>query len=419
MYCKECGDKLPDGAKFCGNCGAKTDLTLGDFMDDDMAFCPECGEKAMVPDENSLGEENVAGSIVEQRREDSSENEKESKTEKIQLTPLVLVRFLNQKADRCLRTGKGRLVWGAFLSATVLTVGVTVFRGVVFYKNFGWLYQYDLSENAVETMKKEAEIARKKADENEAQYQELKERYEELEVHDLDKDWETSLKQKIVELSVENQMELEQIKADVMNELGYQYTPVYSQREFYDMGLDFRDGLIDELGGAVEGGSIVSSGLKEALNAAAEEAALDNILDGAKRGLADGIVGYVEDKVIGDLGGTVVNIFNTTEEVKSTIESMGNVPPEALNQMSDNMKSYVTCMQDFVSKERITQEDMHEVYQAVCGYRYLNQTLKAMMSDGEQLLDANDVFLAQRIQNFASNQEQLRRYIEMAEELGS
>ena len=218
---------------------------------------------------------------------------------------------------------------------------------------------------------------------------------------------------------MENQMAIEQIKADVMNELGYQYTPVYSQREAYDLGLDFRDGLIDEFGGAVEGGSILSSGVKEALNAAAEDASLDNILDGAKRGLVDGVSGYVEDKVIGDLGGTVLNIFQTTDQVKSAIESMGTVPPEALNQLSDTMEGYVSCMQDFVSKERVTQEDIHEVYQAVCGYRYLNQTLKAMMDDGAQLLNANDVLQAQDIQNYDKNLEKLRKYIEMAEGLES
>ena len=83
------------------------------------------------------------------------------------------------------------------------------------------------------------------------------------------------------------------------------------------------------------------------------------------------------------------------------------------------MESYVTCMQDFVSKESVTQEDIHEVYQAVCGYRYLNQTLKAMMLDGSQLLDANDVFQAQDIQMYDKNLEKLRKYVEMAEELGS
>ena len=127
----------------------------------------------------------------------------------------------------------------------------------------------------------------------------------------------------------------------------------------------------------------------------------------------------MNDKIIGDLRGKVKNIFETTDQVKSTIESMGNVPPEALDQLSDAMEGYVTCMQDFVSKESVTQEDIHEVYQAVCGYRYLNQTLKAMMSDGSQLLDANDVFQAQDIQMYDKNLEKLRKYVEMAEELGS
>lgn len=25
MFCEKCGNKLPDGAKFCGGCGAKTE----------------------------------------------------------------------------------------------------------------------------------------------------------------------------------------------------------------------------------------------------------------------------------------------------------------------------------------------------------------------------------------------------------
>lgn len=384
---------------YCAKCGH--------VMEDDMMFCPECGEKVLLPDDN----------VAEKTVDEGVEREKVSEEQR--LTPLVLANFLNQKVDRCLRTGKGKVVWAAILGATVVVVGGTVARGVVFYKNYNWLYQYELNEETVNTLKKEVKTAQDQADEAESHYQELQERYKYLSSYDLDKDWETSLKQQIVELSMENQVLIQQIKADVMNELGYQYTPVYSQREAYDLGLDFRDGLIDQFGGAVEGGSIISSGVKEALNAAAEEASLDNILAGAKKGLADGVSGYVNDKIIGDLGGKVKNIFETTDQVKSTIESMGNVPPEALDQLSDAMEGYVTCMQDFVSKESVTQEDIHEVYQAVCGYRYLNQTLKAMMSDGSQLLDANDVFQAQDIQMYDKNLEKLRKYVEMAEELGS
>lgn len=382
---------------YCAKCGH--------VMDDGMVFCPECGEKVLLVDE--------------ERPEDigEAEVEKVTETEKVRLTPLVLARFLNQKADRCLRTGKGRIVWTAVIGAAVVAVGVTAIRGAMFYKNYGWLYQYELSEETVNNLKAEVKEAQSQADEAESQYQELQDRYEFLAPHDLDKDWENSLKQKIVELSMENQLAVEQIKADVMNELGYQYTPVYDQREAYDLGLDFRDGLIDEFSGTVEGGSILSSGVKEALNAAAEDASLGSILDGAKRGLVEGVSGYVADAIKGDLLGQVQSIFSATEDVKNTIESMGTVPPEALNQLSGDLEKYVTCMQAFVEKERITKEDIHEVYQAVCGYRHLNQTLKAMMEEGSQLINVNNTLFAQDIQMYDKKQERLKKYIEMAEEL--
>lgn len=382
---------------YCAKCGH--------VMDDDMTFCPECGEKVLLVDE--------------EKPEDTGEAEVEkvTETEKVRLTPLVLARFLNQKADRCLRTGKGRIVWTAVIGAAVVAVGVTAIRGAMFYKNYGWLYQYELSEETVNNLKAEVKEAQNQAAEAERQYQELQDRYEFLAPHDLDKDWENSLKQKIVELSMENQMAVEQIKADVMNELGYQYTPVYDQREAYDLGLEFRDGLIDEFGGTVEGGSILSSGVKEALNAAAEDASLGSILDGAKQGLVEGVSGYVADAIKGDLFGKVQDIFSATEDVKNTIESMGTVPPEALNQLSGDLEKYITCMQAFVEKDRIMQEDIHEVYQAVCGYRYLNQTLKAMMEEGSQLVNVNDTLFAQDIQVYDKKQERLKKYIEMAEKL--
>lgn len=387
---------------YCAKCGH--------FMDDDMMFCPECGEKVLLPDEDTsngdMSEENVNELM-----------EREPETKKFRLTPLVLARFLNQKADQGLRTKNGRIVWGIVIGATTIVVGATIFRGAIFYKNYNWLYQYELSEETVSTLEKEIKEIQAQTDETEKQYQELQERYEVLASHDMDKDWETSLKQKILELSVENQMAIEKIKANVMNELGYQYTPEYDQREAYDLGLDLRDGLIDEIGGIADGGSIVSSTVKEALNAAAGGASMDHILDGAKRGLTDGIVSYVRDSVIGDFGGTVLTVINTKNKVKDEIESMGTVPPESLNELSDDIEKYVNCMKSFVEKERITQEDIHEVYQAVCGYRYLNATLEAMMTEGSQLLDANDIFFAQDIQEYDKGVERLKKYIEIAGEM--
>lgn len=119
---------------YCAKCGH--------VMEDDMMFCPECGEKVLLPDDN----------VAEKTVDEGVEREKVSEEQR--LTPLVLANFLNQKVDRCLRTGKGKVVWAAILGATVVVVGGTVVRGVVFYKNYNWLYQYELNEETVNTLKK-------------------------------------------------------------------------------------------------------------------------------------------------------------------------------------------------------------------------------------------------------------------------
>lgn len=51
MKCISCGCELPEGAKFCGKCGAKQEkqkvfcMSCGAEIPDGMAFCMECGTK--------------------------------------------------------------------------------------------------------------------------------------------------------------------------------------------------------------------------------------------------------------------------------------------------------------------------------------------------------------------------------------
>lgn len=40
MKCSNCGNMVPDGEKFCGNCGSKVDSSNSD---DNAKYCPNCG----------------------------------------------------------------------------------------------------------------------------------------------------------------------------------------------------------------------------------------------------------------------------------------------------------------------------------------------------------------------------------------
>lgn len=53
--CKQCGYELAEGAKFCGECGAKvlkqnTCPSCGAICASGMKFCSECGQNLNVPD---------------------------------------------------------------------------------------------------------------------------------------------------------------------------------------------------------------------------------------------------------------------------------------------------------------------------------------------------------------------------------
>ena len=51
ISCPKCGEKAPEGTKFCPDCGASMSATkkcpnCGAQMAENAKFCPECGKQA-------------------------------------------------------------------------------------------------------------------------------------------------------------------------------------------------------------------------------------------------------------------------------------------------------------------------------------------------------------------------------------
>jgi len=52
MICPECRNEIPEGSKFCKECGAKIELSCsgcGKTIPPDSKFCPECGHDLRQP----------------------------------------------------------------------------------------------------------------------------------------------------------------------------------------------------------------------------------------------------------------------------------------------------------------------------------------------------------------------------------
>ncbi|MDD3252664.1 MAG: zinc ribbon domain-containing protein [Lachnospiraceae bacterium] len=405
---------------YCTNCGNQ--------VEDDMFFCPECGEK-LVPvgheefvgvEENGNTETDISTTetglnIAEEEVALSVAALPEQSWTKGKLTPKMVLKVFDRRADRWFQTSKGRIVWRGIIGVTGLSVAVMAGRAGLFFKNYGWLYQYDLSTSAVSALQQEVNTGEEHVEKAEGEFEQVRTRYEYLASYDVSKEWEDVVKRQITELSVENQMIVQQMKAVVMNEMGYKYTPSYSQRQYEDLGLNLQNDVIDALSGGFSGGEIIGSGVKAALDAASEEASLDDILEGAKEGILEGSVGYVQDEILGDIGGRVVGILDVVNSTKTKIESMGSAPPAALDLISNAQETYLKEMQNFVNAEQIASEDMTGAYHAMCGYQNMNQTLKALAKEGEQVINPRKSEAEQLIEQYNKNLILLQKYIGMAE----
>lgn len=412
MYCSECGCEMEEGMLFCPECGKKAEN-------------PEGTEEKAEGGEQEEGQTEAAAEADEQ--EESREPDVENGTadgengeaeemepvesEKGRATVLSVAKVLDRRVDNCFHTRPGKVIWGILAAGAAVSVCLLGGRGTLLQKNYGWLNDYELTEEYIAELQTELAAENAQAAQAEQGLEAISARYENLEAHDISKNWENVIKTQIVERSAENQMIVQEFKAQVMKELGYAYTPSYSQRQYEEIGLkDFRDAAIDKVAGGMLG-----EGLKGALDAAAEDASLGSILEGAKEGLIKGSAGYVQDKVLGDLGNSVLGVLETGQSIKDKIESMGMVPPAALNGMLEQQKQYLEELQQFAGKEKVTAEDMQKAYDTICSYRSMTQIMKAMTGEGSQSVEPRDLELEALIGNYRKNEELIRKYVELGE----
>lgn len=404
MYCSECGCKLEDNALACPNCGAEAEA--GEVVEEDVL------EDTQV----SGGIETLDSSKVPEDFEGVDEAVSETK-EKGRVTFFSLAKVIDRRVDSCFQTKAGKIVWGILVAGAAVSICILVGKGIWMQKNYGWLNDYQLTETSIGELEIKLESKLKTADAVEQSAGKILSRYEYLASYSLETDWETEIKKQITERLAENQVLVQQFKAYIMDFFGYAYTPSYNQRQYEELGLDgFRDEVIDAAVGDSAVGGILGEGLKSALGAAAENTSLDNILEGAKEGLIDGSVGYVRDEIIGDLGSNVLAVLDTVQTIQNKIQSMGIVPPEALNQMGEQQKKYLEELQQFAEKERITREDMLNAYDAYCSFSIVNHTMRALVENGDEAVECGrEPELEKIIGKYSRNEEFIRKCIAMAE----
>lgn len=404
MYCSECGCKLEDNVLVCPNCGAEAELE--EVVQEDGLEDTQVAEGIETLDSSKALEDS------EGVDEAFSENE-----EKGRVTFFSLAKVIDRRVDNCFQTKAGKIVWGILVAGAAMSICILGGKGIWMQKNYGWLNDYQLTEASIDEFETTLESKLKTADVVEQSAEKILSRYEYLASYSLETDWETEIKKQITERLAENQVLVQQFKAYIMDFFGYTYTPVYNQRQYDDLGLDgFRDEVIDAAAGDSAVGGILGEGLKSALDAAAEDSSLDNILEGAKEGLIEGSVGYVRDEIIGDLGNSVLDVLDTVQTTQNKLQSMGIVPPEALNQMGEQQKKYLEEMQQFAEKERITREDMLKAYDAYCSFSIVNHTMRDLAESGVDVVGyGRDPELEKIIGKYSRNEEFIRKCIAMAE----
>lgn len=310
--------------------------------------------------------------------------------------------------------GRWWIIWYGVYVSGIASIIFLVVSSVMFWANYGWIFHEDLSANRILTLEKQIDKKIMEIEQAETELEYMTIRYEELAPYG-NEEWEETVKRYIVELNAENQMIVQQTKALVMQQMGYNYVPSYTEREYEDLGVNFRDSLIDEVAGKAEGASILGEGLKAALNAAAEDSSLDNILAGATKGLTEGTAGYIGDKIKGDFLSSVVDVTGFIADTQKKISDMGNVPATAIIQMADKQKEYLNQLQSFVEAERANAEDMAVAFDALCGFQQMNRTLRGMAGEDISSLVFKNAEMETLVQKYYQNQEKMERLLTLVQ----
>lgn len=122
MFCKKCGNKLPDGASFCNKCGNKIEKKEEKI---NVAFCSKCGNKLV----DGASFCNKCGNKIKHHEEHKKEEKKEIKQEVKNETKSVVENKVNQQPTQSKPKNKdtNKILIGAIVGVIVLIFIVSSF----------------------------------------------------------------------------------------------------------------------------------------------------------------------------------------------------------------------------------------------------------------------------------------------------
>lgn len=293
----------------------------------------------------------------------------------------------------------------AMLLVTGILTSAAVIQTVRFWSEYGAVWSYDLSQDTIDALSREAENASAQLESDKARLEEIKQQYEIFEQARENGDWETRIRV----ANEEREAAAAKAEALLLSDLSGMKLVTFESTSFEE---NFMDGMIDDMAG----NEILSSAIKSAIHAATEGQSIEQIVEGAKEGAAEGISGYVGSKVQDYLADSIGGDIFTPIDFINNLINADDTPRTLANGIAEKQSELTATLLDMLGQNTVSAVDLqNEAEMMYCLWSLQAETASIMGDDSLDTSDSSYMQLVNLARQYGINNYRILKYAQWKE----